>query len=110
MKNFFDELADNIGSDISLGDPPVEVSDPRLGTVKVQVTLLKDEINVSSKPGAPKFNPGDALAALFSTPRQCGDGKTCSGVSLKAVQYTNNLITANSSQQSTDVEIDDSQV
>ena len=110
MKNFFDEVADNIGGGIILGDPPREVSDPRLGTVKVEVTLLKDVIDVSSGPGAPKFTPGDALAAQFSSPRQCGDGTTCSGVSLRAVQYTNNLIAADTSQQSTDFEIDDSQV
>ena len=110
MKNFFDELADNIGADIVLGDPPREVSDPRLGTIKVQVTTLQDEIEVSSNPGAPKFNPGNALAGQFSAPRECGGGKTCSGVSLKVVAYKENLLSTDESKQDKDVEIDDSQV
>lgn len=110
MKNFMDELANNIGNDIILGDPPREISYPKLGSIKVQVTTMQDEIEVSSKPGAPKFDPGEALADQFSTPRQCGGGKTCSGASLKAVQYTNNLISSDRSKQSDDVEIIDSQV
>ena len=108
----FDELADNLGSKLVLGDDPREVYDERLGVVRVQVSTLQAEMPISSKPGAPKFIPGESLTAQFSALRQCGGGKTCSGCLLKLLQYKDNLITPDASKQASagDVAIDSSQV
>ena len=108
----FDELADNMGSKLVLGDAPREVYDDRLGVVRVQVSTLQTEMPISSRPGAPKFDPGETLAAQFSAPRQCGGGKTCSGCLLKLLQYKDNLITPDASKQASagDVAIDNTQV
>ena len=108
--DIFDELGDNLGAELVLGDPPREVSDDRLGRVTVKVSTLQNEMAVSSKPGAPTFDPGEALAAQFSTPRQCGDGRTCSGVLLKLVQFEDNLISEDPNNRDDNVEIYNSQV
>ena len=111
MGNVFDELGDNLAAKLVLGDPPREVSDDRLGVaINVRVSNLKEEVAISSKAGAPKFNPGVALTQQFGTPRQCGGGKPCSGVILKLVQYKKDLIKEDPSKQNRDVEIYSSQV
>lgn len=99
-----DELGDNLAVDLALGDQPREVSDERVGVVSVQVTSLKAELPISSKPGAPTLDPGESLKE-FSAPRRCGDGKTCSGVLVKLVHYKHNLITPDASKQDSQVEI-----
>ena len=110
MVNVFGELGDNLAAELVLGDPPREVSDDRLGVVNVRVSNLKQEVAISSKDGAPKFDPGVALSQQFGTPRQCGGGKPCSGVILKLVQYKKNLIKEDPNKQNQDVEIYSSQV
>lgn len=109
MEAAFDSLADNLVNDLLLNDER-EVFNENLGSVKVQVTTLKSEVKASSKPGAPKFDPGDGLADLFSGPRKCGKGKTCQGVVLQLVQYKKNLIAVDEDKQDKDVEVDSSQV
>ena len=99
-----DELGNNLAVDLALGDQPREVSDERVGVVSVQVTSLKAELPISSKPGAPTLDPGESLKE-FSAPRRCGDGKTCSGVLVKLVHYKHNLITPDASKQDSQVEI-----
>lgn len=110
MKEAFDALADNIGAELKCEDPPREVSDDRLGSVKVQVSTLKSEIVSSNKSTAPKFDPGSALSEKYSAPRECGGGKICCGVFLKLVQYKENLIVEDKSKQSDDVQVVSSQV
>lgn len=110
VKEFFDAMADNLDEGLLLGDPPREVSNDGLGSIKVQYTTLESAVTTSSKPGAPTFDPGSSLADLYKVPRKCGQGKTCSGVVLELLQYKENLITEDDSQKNPDVEVDDSQV
>lgn len=110
MIDVFEELADNLGAKLVLGDLPREVSDDRLGVVKVQVSTLQQELTFSSKLGAPKCDPGAALAAQFGAPRKCAGGKMCSGVLVGLKHYKDNLITPDPSKQDSDVVIDNSQV
>ena len=105
-----DELLENLAVDLVVGDPAREVSDDRLGVMNVRVSDLKTELPISSKPGAPKFDPGEALARTFGTTRMCGGGKTCSGVILKLVQYYKNLLTEDPKNKNNDSEIVASQV
>lgn len=110
MTDFIDALADNLDEGLLLGDPAREVSDDRLGSIKVAYTTLENPVPTSSKPGAPTFDPGDSLADLYKGPRKCEGGKTCSGVVLELIQYQENLITVEENQQDSNVEVDDSQV
>lgn len=110
MKEALDELAENMGADLKCGDPPREVSDDRLGSVKVQVSTLADEIVSSSLSGAPKFDPGPALSGQYSAPRQCGGGKICCGVFLKLIQYKEEVIVGDERKQNNDIKVVSSQV
>lgn len=110
MKEVFSELADNMGADLKCGDPPREVSDARLGSVKVQVSTLEDEIVSSSLSGSPKFDPGPALSGQYNAPRQCGGGKICCGVFLKLIQFKEEVIVADQGKQSSDIQVVSSQV
>lgn len=110
MKEAFSELADNMGADLKCGDPPREVSDARLGSVKVQVSTLGDEIISSRLPGSPKFDPGPALSGQYNAPRQCAGGKICCGVFLKLIQYKEEVIVADQSKQSNNIQVVNSQV
>ena len=110
VKEAFNELADNMGTDLKCGDPPREVSDTRLGSVKVQVSSLEDEIVSSSLSGSPKFDPGPALSGEYSAPRQCGGGRICCGVFLKLIQYREEVIVADKRRQSNDIQVVSSQV
>ena len=110
VRDVFNELADNIGADLKCGDPPREVSDVRLGSVKVQVSTLEDEIVSSSLSGSPKFDPGPALSRQYSAPRQCGGGKICCGVFLKLIQYKEEVIVTDKRRQSNDIQVLSSQV
>lgn len=105
-----DELLENLAVDLVVGDPPREVADDRLGVMNVRVSDLKAELPISSKPGAPKFDPGEALAREFGTTRTCGGGKTCSRVILKLVQYNKNLLREDPKNKNNDSEIFASQV
>ena len=99
-----------MGADLRCGDPPREVSDAQLGSVKVQVSTLEDEIVSSRLPGSPKFDPGPALSGQYNAPRQCGGGKICCGVFLKLIQYKEEVIVADQSKQSNDIQVVSSQV
>lgn len=105
-----EKFANNIGTDLQCGDPPREVSDDRLGSVKVQVAGLKEEIVSSSKPGAPRFDPGPQLTKEYSGLRKCGEGKICCGVFLKMVRYKKDLIVADKSKQRDDSQVVSSQI
>lgn len=99
-----------MGADLKCGDPPREVSDARLGSVKVQVSTLEDEIVSSSLSGSPKFDPGPALSGQYSAPRQCGGGRICCGVFLKLIQYKEEVIVADKREQSNNIQVVSSQV
>ena len=105
-----DKFADNIGAELKCGDPPREASDDRLGSVKVQVSTLEEEIASSSKSGAPRFDPGPELSEQYSAPRECGGGKICCGVFLKLIRYKENLIVADERKQNNDFQVMSSQV
>ncbi|PFX24468.1 hypothetical protein AWC38_SpisGene10933 [Stylophora pistillata] len=108
--NALEKFADNIGTELKCGDPPREVSDDRLGSVKVQVAELKEEIVSSSRPGAPRFDPGPQLSKEYSGTRECGGGKLCCGVFLKMIRYEKNLIVADESKQTDDSQVVSSQI
>ena len=110
MKEAFNELADNIGADLKCGDPPREVSDDRLGSVKVQVSTLEAEIVSSSLSGSPKFDPGPALLGQYSAPRQCEGGKICCGVFLKLIQFKEEVIVVDKRKQNNAIQVVSSQV
>ena len=110
MVDAIDKLGKNLGAELLLGDPPREVVDDRLGTVNVRVSKLNAEVPISTKPGAPRFDPGPALGAKFSTPRPCGRGKTCTGAILKAVQFARNLLKEEPNNENDSFEIYNSQV
>lgn len=99
-----------MGADLKCGDPPREVSDDRLGSVKVQVSTLEDEIVSSSLFGSPKFDPGPALPEQYNTLRQCGGGKICCGVFLKLIQYKEKVIVVDKNKQNNDIQVVTSQV
>ena len=99
-----------MGADLKCGDAPREVSDDRLGSVKVQVSTLEDEIVSSSLSGSPKFDPGPALSGKYSSPRQCGGGKICCGVFLKLIQFKEEVIVVDESKQNNDIQVVTSQV
>lgn len=109
MVDFLDTMADNLDEGLLPGDER-EVSDERLGTVKVQYTTLSSEVVTSKEPGAATFDPGEALAGQFSKTRKCGQGKTCRGVVLKLIQYKKDLISVDENKQDSGVEVDGSKV
>ena len=106
----FDALADNMEEGLFLGDPPREVSNDKVGSMRVQLTNMKDEIVASNKPGAPKFNPGDALAGLFATRKCAGGKKTCTGAIVKFVTLNKKLVVADETKQNKYVDVQDSKV
>lgn len=110
VKEAFNQLADNMGTGLKCGDPPREVSDARLGSVKVQVSTLEDEIVSSSLSGSPTFDPGPSLSGQYSAPRQCGGGRICCGVFLKLIQYKEEVIVADKRKQRNDIQVVSSQV
>ena len=110
MKEFFDTMADNLDEGLLLGDPAREVSSDGLGSITVQYTTLERPLATSSESGASTFGPSSSLTGRFRGTRECGQGKTCSGVVVALSQYDNNVITENEDERDPDVEVDDSKV
>ncbi|KAJ7370595.1 hypothetical protein OS493_031331 [Desmophyllum pertusum] len=106
----FDALADNMEEGLFPRGSPREVSNDKVGSMRVQLTNMKDEIVASNKPGAPKFNPGDALAGLFATRKCAGGKKTCTGAIVKFVTLNKKLLVADETKQNKYVDVQDSKV
>ncbi|KAK2568306.1 Polycystin-1 [Acropora cervicornis] len=111
MVTVVDKLGGNLVAELILGDPPREVVNDKLGTLNVRVSKLNEtELPISSKPGAPKFDPGTALRDTYGIPRQCGAGKTCIGLIVKLLQFARNLLKEDSKNKKDTAEVYDDQV
>ena len=111
MVTVVDKLGENLVAELILGDPPREVVNDKLGTLNVRVSKLNEtELPISSKPGAPKFDPGTALRDTYGIPRQCGAGKTCIGLIVKLLQFARNLLKEDSKNKKDTAEVYDDQV
>ena len=107
------ELGENLVAELILGDLPREVANDKLGTLNVRVSKLNATelpIAISSKPGAPKFDPGTALRNTYGIPRQCGAGKTCIGLILKLLQFAKNLLKEDTKNKKDTAEVYEDQV
>lgn len=111
MVTVVDKLGENLVAELILGDPPREVVNDKLGTLNVRVSKLNEtELPISSKTGAPKFDPGTALRNTYGIPRQCGAGKTCIGLIVKLLQFARNLLKEDTKNKKDAAEVYDDQV
>lgn len=106
-----DKFGENLVAELILGDPPREFVSDKLGTLNVRVSKLNEtELPISSKPRAPKFDPGTALRDTYGIPRQCGAGKTCIGLIVKLLQFARNLLKEDTKNKKDTAEVYDDQV